>query len=101
MLSRNRNFALFQEPGNREALSLNRYLDALAEEIAEGDARSSLGVALCAPPVGPHRLELSRRDLSVTHTVHLHPEELQALGLRGDVRAILRRYDVELPMAGS
>lgn len=101
MLSRNRHFAFFKEPTNREALSLHRYLDALAEEIEEGDARNSLGVALSAPAVGPHRLELSRRDLSVTHTVYLHPEELQALGQRGDTRAILGRYEVELPMAGS
>ena len=29
--SRNKNFALFENQANREALSLHRYLDALAE----------------------------------------------------------------------
>ena len=99
--SRNKNFALFENPTNREALSLHRYLDALAEEIQEGHDHGALGVSLVSPDHGPVRLELLRRDLGVKHAVNLQPEELMALGDRLEVRAILAGYGVEVPKEGS
>jgi len=99
--SRNKNFSLFEQPGNREALSLHRYLDALAEEISEGHGLASLAVSLETPSVGPVCLEIVRRDLGVKHSVHLQPDELEALGDRHQVRAILADYGVDVPMAGS
>ena len=99
--SRNKNFALFEDPSNREALSLHRYLDALAEEITEGHAQGSLGLAMEVQEVGPMQLEILRRDLGVKHTVHLHPEELIALSDRLDTREILTAYGVEVPTTGS
>jgi len=99
--SRNKNFALFEQPGNREALSLHRYLDALAEEISEGHGLDSLAISLDTPEVGPACLEIVRRDLGVKHTVHLQSDELEALGERLEVREILADYGVEVPIAGS
>ena len=99
--SRNKNFALFEEPGNREALSLHRYLDALAEEITQGHGHGSLAVTAQEPPIGPVSLEIMRRDLGIKHTVHLHADELEALGDRLEVRAILATYGVDVPMTGS
>lgn len=99
--SRNQNFALFEQPGNREALSLHRYLDALAEEITEGHEHDALSLTVEAPSVGPVVLEITRRDLGVKHTVHLHPDELEDLGARLEVRTILATYGFEVPMAGS
>ena len=99
--SRNKNFALFEKPGNREALSLHRYLDALAEEISEGHGLDTLVVTMEAPAVGPMCLEIVRRDLGVKHTVHLQPDELEALGERLEVREIVAVYGVEIPIAGS
>lgn len=99
--SRNKNFALFEQPGNREALSLHRYLDALAEEITQGHEQGSLAVTAHTPSVGPISLEIVRRDLGIKHTVHLHAEELEALGDRLEVRATLASYGIDVPMAGS
>jgi len=99
--SRNKHFALFEQSGNREALSLHRYLDALAEEITEGHGHGSLAVSVEAPSIGPVSLEIMRRDLGIKHTVHLHADELEALGDRLEVREILATYGVGVPMAGS
>ena len=99
--SRNKNFELFEDPTNREALSLHRYLDALAEEITQGHALGSLALALEVQEVGPVQLEIVRRDLGVKHTVHLHPEELEALSDRLETREVLAAYGVEVPTTGS
>ena len=36
-MSRNQHFELFKDPANRSALSLSRYLEALARELVEAD----------------------------------------------------------------
>jgi len=100
-LSRNRHFSFFEEPANRRALSLHRYLDALAEEIAQGHAAQTLSATITEAELGPTRLDLVRRDLGVTHTAHLQPDELEALADRGEVRSILALYGVDLPTTGS
>ena len=99
--SRNKNFALFENQANREALSLHRYLDALAEEITQGHELEALAVSVETPPVGPLCLEIVRRDLGVKHTVHLQSDELEALGDRLEVREILAAYGVDVPTTGS
>lgn len=88
-MSRNRNFGLFQEPVYKRALTLHRYLDALAEEIREGHAKGSLVLGMKRDERGRVALDLHRTDLSVRHTAHLEPSEIRALAEREGIEAIL------------
>ncbi len=78
-MSRNQNFALFAEPEFKQALSLHRYLDAIAEEIREGRERGSLQIAMNRGEDGRVALTIARTDLSTSHTAHLEPREVRAL----------------------
>lgn len=95
-LSRNRNFRLFSELENRQALSLHRYLDALADEILEGHQRDVLRVGLVQPQEGPVRLDIYRSDLAVHHTAHLDQQELAELAERHGVRDALEARGVSV-----
>ena len=80
VLSRNRNFEFFQEPENREILTLHRYLDALATEIRDGERSNQLRLEVSGE-AGPDRvrIHLVREDLGLTHQAHLSRPELAVL----------------------
>ena len=88
-LSRNRHFELFNEPENKRALTLNRYLDTLAEEIQEGAKLKALTLTLAPDEHGRLALGVARSDIAVQHTAHLSPEEFDALAERDGMAAIL------------
>ena len=67
-LSRNRHFELFNEPENKRALTLNRYLDTLAEEIQEGAKLKALTLTLAPDEHGRLALGVARSDIAVQHT---------------------------------
>lgn len=93
-LSRNRHFELFQQPENKRALSLERYLDTLATELREGQAQGTLTLSLAPDENGRLALGVSRSDLSVRHTAHLSPEEFDALAAREGVGAVLKHQGI-------
>ena len=80
VLSRNRNFEFFQEPENREVLTLHRYLDALAREIRDGERKQQLRLEISGE-AEPNRvrIHLVREDLGLTHQAHLSRPELAVL----------------------
>jgi hypothetical protein len=89
-LSRNRNFEFFEEAENRAALSLSRYLRALAEEIDEGARHGTLRLQVRAD--GERwSLRVERTDLSVRHVARLSCGEVRWLAEDGGVGDLLRR----------
>ena len=93
-LSRNRHFELFQEPENKRALALSRYLDSLADELQAGAKEGTLTLSLSPDAHGRLALGVSRSDLAVEHTAHLSPEEFDALATRDGVMEILRAQGI-------
>ncbi|MEZ4265255.1 MAG: hypothetical protein R3F39_02665 [Myxococcota bacterium] len=88
-LSRNRNFEFFEEPDNRAALSLSRYLRALAQEIGGGARAGTL--RLQVRPDGDHwSVRVERVDLSVRHVARLTRQEVQWLADEGGISDVLR-----------
>ena len=77
-LSRNQNFELFQDSGHRQAITLHRYLDALAEELRQGDEalrwslRDDSDSERCV-------LQITRLGEGFTHQAFLTRAELQVL----------------------
>lgn len=89
-LSRNRNFEFFEEPDNRAALSLSRYLRALAQEIGVGAQAGTLRLQVRA--VGDRwSVRVERTDLSVRHVARLSCREVQWLCEDGGVGELVRR----------
>jgi len=93
-LSRNRHFELFQEPENKRALTLSRYLDSLAEELHQGAKEGSLSLTLSVDAHGRLALGVARSDLAIQHTAHLSPEEFDELATREGVSAILNAQGI-------
>jgi hypothetical protein len=89
-LSRNRNFEFFEEPENRAALSLSRYLRALAAEIAAGAATESLRLQV-RPDGAGWSVRVERTDLSVRHVARLSAAEARWLADEGGVGELVRR----------
>ena len=77
-LSRNQNFELFQDSDHRQAITLHRYLDALAEELRQGDEslrwslRDDSDSERCV-------LQITRLGEGFTHQAFLTRAELQVL----------------------
>ena len=94
-LSRNRHFELFNEPENKRALTLNRYLDTLAKELQEGAREGSLTLTLSPDEHGRLALGVCRPDLSVRHTAHLSPEEFDLLAKREGILEILSAQGIQ------
>lgn len=93
-LSRNRHFEFFEDAGNRRALSLARYMDALALEIQEGHRSGELVVSVGKDEHGRLELRLSRPDLGTVHIAHLSPEEFDHLSARDGIADTLRALGV-------
>ncbi len=88
-LSRNRNFDFFEEPDNRAALALSRYLRALAAEIEGGAERGTLRLQVRA--IGDRwSVRVERTDLSVRHVARLTRQEVQWLADEGGISDVLR-----------
>ncbi|MCB9727650.1 MAG: hypothetical protein H6744_10720 [Deltaproteobacteria bacterium] len=89
-LSRNRNFEFFEDPENRAALSLSKYLRALADEIAEGARQGTL--RLQVRPAGQAlSVRVERVDLSVRHVAQLSRREAEWLADEGGVGELMQR----------
>ena len=80
-LSRNQNFELFEDRDHRQALTLHRYLDAIAEELRQGD--ETLRWSLTADPESTrYVLHVTRLEEGFTHQAFLSREELEVLQQR-------------------
>lgn len=86
-MSRNAHFEVFDDPRNREALSLHRYLDALAGAICDERAEAHLGPA--EHNNGVVLLTLHHPDLGARHCAHLERHELAELVDRDGVASRL------------
>ncbi len=93
-LSRNRHFELFQEPENKRALTLSRYLDTLADELRDGAKMGTLSLTLAPDEHGRLALGVCRVDIAVQHTAHLTPEEFDLLAARDGVTSILEGHGI-------
>jgi len=93
-LSRNRHFEFFELPENKRALNLEHYLDALANELQDGERKGCLNLTLAPDQDGRLALGVARDDLSVKHTAHLSPEEFDALAAREGVAKILESQGI-------
>lgn len=90
-MSRNRHFDVFADPENRAALTLHRYLDALARELCDPEDLTAISVAR---EEGQVTLTLERGNHLSRHVASLHPREFEALAAREGVAAALDGYGV-------
>jgi hypothetical protein len=93
--SRNKHFAFFSEPENRDALRLEKYLRRLGDGIARWGSESGGAIR-----VSPHQqdgrisVRVDVEHLSYRRTAYLKPAELRWIFEMQEVRSVLHRHGV-------
>ena len=101
VISRNKNYYLFQEDGPRRALNLKRRIDALSRLVHQH--KDSDGFAVTVEEVEgkrPVELKVTLQVLSATVATYLHPDELAIFLRDPEVAAVVRASGFEVdPLA--
>jgi hypothetical protein len=78
-LSRNRHYALYQDPRARRAIRLHRYLESVEHAVREHESEISVSVVDREDTAGPYALRIEFPLLRGTRTAYLRETELEFL----------------------
>ena len=78
-LSRNRHYALYQDPRARRAIRLHHYLESVEQAVREHHTEISVAQVERDDTVGPYELRIDFPVLRGTRTAYLREQELEFL----------------------
>ena len=78
-LSRNRHFALYQDPWARRAIRLHRYLESVEAAVRDHHSKLSVSEVHREDVVGPYALKIEFPVVRGTRTAYLRKVEIEFL----------------------